>query len=139
MSAQDEIELFVAVLAHELEHARAYHVTRNLGWVDRKKQRQRLNSEPRVRAIDYRVLNAFRSDRDRLVMAWRSSIIKTVVTEKPDPKEAAREKKARRASELLKIWERKSKLAKNKVAKYQRLVTRLNKVVERAVAAKKGG
>jgi len=107
--AHDEWELFVAILAHELEHARCFAVARN------RTERKRLNFEPRVRATDWRTLLAFRESRETLLADW--------LREKPQrPKTSVVERRAERAGELLASWERRLKLAKTKVAKYRRKV-----------------
>lgn len=133
--ATDEIELLVAVLGHELEHARAHAVARD--W----RERVRLNREDRVRDVEWRVLRAFRSDRAALVAAW-SAEPAAATTALPAPQAAAAvkarptvvERRARRASELLAAWERRLKMAKTKVSKYRRKVG----YYERA-ARRKGG
>jgi hypothetical protein len=120
----DEWELFVAILAHELEHARAYAVARN--W----EERARLNHEPRVRAVDWRALLAFRESRETLLAEW--------LREKPQrpakPKPSVVDRRAARAAELLASWERRLKMAKTKVSKYRRKVTYYG-----AVAARRQG
>jgi len=122
--AHDEWELFVSILAHELEHARCYAVARDYA------ERKRLNSEPRVRAIDWRVLLAFREARESLLADW--------LREKPQrpakPKPSLTERRAERAAELLSQWEKKLKTAKTKVAKYRKRVTYYG-----AVAARRQG
>jgi len=60
----DETEIFVMLLVHELEHARCYHVAKTLA------DRDRLNSEPRVRATDWRGLLEFRKQREALLADW---------------------------------------------------------------------
>lgn len=110
--AHDEWELFVAILAHELEHARCYAVARN--W----EERARLNHEPRVRAIDWRVLLAFREARDTLLADW----LREPAKRPAKPKPSVVDRRADRAAELLRQWERKLKMAKTKVAKYRRKV-----------------
>jgi hypothetical protein len=110
--ASDEWEVFVMVLAHELEHARCYAAARD--YVERK----RLNSEPRVRAIHWRTLLAFREARETLLADW--------LREQPQrpakPKPSVVDRRAERAATLLAQWERKFKMAKTKVAKYRRKV-----------------
>jgi hypothetical protein len=110
--ANDEWEVFVMVLAHELEHARCYAAARD--YVERK----RLNSEPRVRAIHWRTLLAFREARETLLADW--------LREQPQrpakPKPSVVDRRAERAATLLAQWERKFKMAKTKVAKYRRKV-----------------
>jgi hypothetical protein len=110
--AHDEWELFVAILAHELEHARCFAIARN------QTERKRLNFEPRVRATDWRTLLAFRESRETLLADW--------LREKPQrqtrPKKSVVEQRAARAEELLADWERRLKLAKTKVSKYRRKV-----------------
>jgi len=110
--ANDEMELFVAILAHELEHARCYAVARD--W----KERARLNHEPRVRAVDWRALLAFREARETLLADWLREPAKRPT--KPQP--SVVDRRADRAAELLRQWERKLKMAKTKVAKYRRRV-----------------
>jgi hypothetical protein len=120
----DEWELFVAILAHELEHARCYAVARN--W----EERARLNHEPRVRAVDWRALLAFRESRETLLAEW--------LREKPQrpakPKQSVVDRRAARAAELLAAWERRLKMAKTKVGKYRRKVNYYG-----AVAARRQG
>jgi len=122
--ANDEWELFVAILAHELEHARAYAVARD--W----EERARLNYEPRVRAIDWRALLAFREARETLLADW--------LREKPQraakPKPSVVDLRGERAATLLAQWERKLKMAKTKVSKYRRKVNYYG-----AVAARRQG
>jgi hypothetical protein len=122
--ANDEWELFVAILAHELEHARCYAVTRDYA------ARKRLNSEPRVRAIEWRALLAFRQNRDTLLADW--------LRDKPQrptkPKPSVVDQRGERAATLLAQWERKLKMAKTKVAKYRRKVNYYG-----AVAARRQG
>jgi hypothetical protein len=120
----DEWELFVAILAHELEHARCYSIARDYT------ERKRLNSEPRVRAVDWRALLAFRESRETLLAEW--------LREKPQrpakPKPSAVDRRAARAAELLAAWERRLKMAKTKVGKYRRKVNYYG-----AVAARRQG
>lgn len=110
--AHDEWELFVSILAHELEHARCYTVTRDYT------ARKRLNSEPRVRAIEWRALLAFREIRDTLLADWTREPTQRPVKAKP----SVVDRRADRAATLLAQWERKLKMAKTKVAKYRRKV-----------------
>ena len=131
--AADETELFISILAHELEHARAYATGRT--W----EERARLNREDRVRDVDWCVLRTFRSCRDSLVAAW-SDEPSAVPTPLPPPaavkaRPAVVERRASRASELLAAWERRLKTAKTKVAKYRRKVG----YYERAAARRQGG
>jgi hypothetical protein len=63
--ALDELELFVSILAHELEHARCYAAARTY------RQQRTLNREDRVRAVDWRAVLEFRKDRDRILESWR--------------------------------------------------------------------
>jgi hypothetical protein len=114
-TAADVIELFVRVLAHELEHARAYQTASRGSTTGR-----RLNSEPRVRSIDYRVLLAFRQRRDELLAEWM--VAPAVTTSPARLQPTAGERRAHRAGELLAAWERRLRLAKTKVAKYRRRV-----------------
>lgn len=62
--ARDEWELFVSILAHELEHARVFALA-----LDHVSLRA-LNSEPRVRSVDWRATLAFRADRTSLLADW---------------------------------------------------------------------
>jgi hypothetical protein len=123
-AANDEWELFVAILAHELEHARCYAVARS--W----EERARLNHEPRVRAVDWRALLAFRESRETLLADW--------LREKPQrpakPKPSVVDRRAARAAELLVAWERRLKMARTKVGKYRRKVNYYG-----AVAARRQG
>ena len=118
--ARDEWELFVSLLSHELEHARSFAVAKS--WADRK----RLNQETRVRAVDHRVLEAFRASRDALLAEWvvpePLRPLAEVVTPTLRPKRSFVEQRAERAEELLADWERRLKLAKTKVSKYRRKV-----------------
>lgn len=110
--ANDEWELFVKLLAHELEHARAYSVAQT--W----EERARLNHEPRVRSVDWRTLLAFREARETLLADW--------LRERPQrpakPKPSIVDRRAARAAQLLAAWERRLKMAKTKVRKYRRKV-----------------
>lgn len=114
--ADDVIELFVNVLSHELEHARAYQTASHNSTALR-----RLNSEPRVRFIDYRVLQAFRQRREELLTGWMAAPVETTRPAKVRPTPV--ERRAHRAGELLAAWERRLRLAKTKVAKYRQRVT----------------
>ncbi len=124
--ANDEWELFVAILAHELEHARCYAVARN--W----EERARLNHEPRVRAVDWRALLAFREARETLLADWLRE--KPQRPAKPKPKPSIVDRRAERAAKLLSQWERRLKMAKTKVGKYRRKVNYYG-----AVAARRQG
>lgn len=62
--ALDEWELFVSILSHELEHARVFFLA-----LDHAATRA-LNSEPRVRSVDWRATLAFRADRVALLAEW---------------------------------------------------------------------
>lgn len=120
----DEWELFVAILAHELEHARCYAVSRS--W----DERARLNHEPRVRAIDWRVLLAFREARETLLAEWTRP-----VAERPKkPKPSVVDRRAERAAKLLADWERRLKMAKTKVTKYRRKVSYYSKAAAKRKA-----
>jgi hypothetical protein len=55
--ANDELELFVSILAHELEHARVAAVAVDVSSL------RKLNYEPRVRDVAWRAVLAFRSRR----------------------------------------------------------------------------
>lgn len=122
--ANDEWEVFVKLLAHELEHARCYAVSRS--W----DERARLNHEPRVRAIDWRVLLAFRECRETLLAEWTQP-----VADRPaKPKPSVVDRRAERAAKLLADWERRLKMAKTKVTKYRRKVSYYSK----AAAKRKG-
>jgi len=114
-TADDVIELFVRVLAHELEHARAYQTASRGSTTGR-----RLNSEPRVRAIDYRVLQAFRQRREELLAEWTAAPAATPRPTRVQP--TAVERRAHRAGQLLAAWERRLRLAKTRVTKYRRRV-----------------
>lgn len=108
----DEWELFVAILAHELEHARCYAVSRS------RDERARLNHEPRVRAIDWRVLLAFREAREALLAEWTQP----VAARPAKARLSVVDQRAERAAKLLAAWERRLKTAKTKVTKYRRKV-----------------
>ncbi len=114
--ARDEWELFIAILAHELEHARAYAVSRS--W----DQRARLNNEGRVRAVDHRVLLMFRESRETLIAEWTQPVAEFTPVEEWKPKPAVVDMRAERAAKLLADWERRLKMAKTKVSKYRRKV-----------------
>jgi hypothetical protein len=114
--AHDEWELFVAILAHELEHARAYAVARN--W----EERARLNHEGRVRAVDHRVLLLFREARDTLIAEWTQPVAEFTPVEPLKPTPSAVDRRAERAAKLLAQWERRLKMAQTKVKKYRRKV-----------------
>ena len=110
--AADEWELFVGLLAHELEHARCFAISRS------REERQRLNSEPRVRATDWRALLEFRKHREALLADW----VRVTVPKEPSPALSPADRRAARAVELLNEWGSKLKLAKTKVAKYRKRV-----------------
>lgn len=110
--ASDEWEVFIHLLAHELEHARCYAVSRS--W----DERARLNHEPRVRAIDWRVLLAFREARETLLAEWTRAVAERPAKAKP----SVVDRRAERAAKLLADWERRLKMAKTKVTKYRRKV-----------------
>jgi hypothetical protein len=110
--ANDEWEVFIMMLSHELEHARCYAITQS--W----EERARLNSEPRVRAIHWRTLLAFREARETLLAEW----LREPVKRPAKPKPSAVDRRAERAATLLAQWERKFKMAKTKVSKYRRKV-----------------
>lgn len=110
--ANDEWEVFIHLLAHELEHARCYAVSQS------GEERARLNHEPRVRAIDWRVLLAFREARETLLAEWTRPL-----AERPaKPKPSIVDRRAERAAKQLAAWERRLKMAKTKVTKYRRKV-----------------
>lgn len=115
VEAADGVEVFVSILAHELEHARAAIVAGH----DRQAMR-RLNHEPRVRAIDYRTMLAFRARKGELLAAWRQAAAEPVPAK---PQASLVERRAAKAGEMLAAWERRLKLARTKVAKYRRRVT----------------
>jgi hypothetical protein len=127
--AADPFELLVRLLAHELEHARVYRAV----YPDRAKLKV-LNHEPRVRAVDYRVLLAFRAHRDELLTEW---LVAPAPRPAPKPKPTKREMADRRAVELLRQWERRLKLATGKVSKYRRRVARLAIAATRCPDSKK--
>lgn len=129
--ANDEWEVFVKLLAHELEHARAYAVAQT--W----EERARLNHEPRVRAIDWRTLLAFRERRDELLAEWCRVPVKRPVVTRPKP--SVVERRAERAAVLLSQWERRMRLAKTKVAKYRRRVAYYEKAAAGGKAANPSG
>lgn len=108
-AAADEWELLVNLLAHELEHIRCFSVSRTTS------QSRRLNQESRVRAVDWRVLQEFRADRERLVASWTASRATPCQTSGPTPAE----RREARVRAHLAAWERRLKLAKTKVAKYR--------------------
>lgn len=123
--ALDQWELFVAMLAHEMEHARCFAVARTDA------ERRWMNSEPRVRAVERRVMLEFRDDREGLLADWTKERPKVERAARPQP--TAVERRAARAVELLAQWERRLKTAKTKVAKYRKKVGYYN----RAAAKKK--
>ena len=123
--ARDEWELFVAMLAHEMEHARCFAIARDPA------ERRWLNSEPRVRAVERRVMLAFRDAREALLAGWLREPERVERPAKPQP--STTERRAARAVELLAQWERRLKTAKTKVAKYRKKVGYYN----RAAAKKK--
>ena len=118
--ANDEWELFVKLLAHELEHARCCAVAR-----DRKEWRS-LNREPRVRAVDWRALLAFRDARETLLADWLREPASRPVKPNPSPVDL----RASRAAKLLAQWERRLKMAKTKVSKYRRTVAYYSKAMQ---------
>ena len=121
--AADPLELLVYLLAHELTHAAAYRVA----YHDRERLAF-LNHEPRVRASGYRVMLAFRADREQLLAAWSVP----PAPRPPRPRQSEADRKAARTSRLLSQWERRLKLATTKVRKYRQRVACL----ERAAATK---
>lgn len=126
--ANDEWELFVKLLAHELEHARAYAVSKS--WEDR----ARLNHEPRVRAVDWRVLLTFRESRDSLLAEWTKPVAEFAPVDVFKFKPSVVDKRAARAAKLLADWERRLKLAKTKVTKYRRKVAYYSKAAAKRKA-----
>jgi hypothetical protein len=73
--AADPFELLVYLLAHELEHARVYRAV----YPNRAKLVV-LNHEPRVRAVGYRAMLAFREHREALLAEWTAA-----ATSRPRP------------------------------------------------------
>lgn len=126
--AHDEWELFVAILAHELEHARAYAVSRS--W----EERARLNHEGRVRAVDHRVLLLFRECRETLIAEWTRPVAEFTPVEEWKPKPSVVDRRAERAAKLLSDWERRLKMAKTKVTKYRRKVAYYSKAAAKRKA-----
>lgn len=124
--AHDEWELFVAILAHELEHARAYAVSRS--W----DERARLNHEGRVRAVDHRVLLLFREARETLIAEWTQPVAEFTPVEPWKP--SVVDRRAERAAKLLSQWERRLKMAKTKVGKYRRKVAYYSKAAAKRKA-----
>lgn len=116
--ANDDVELFVTLMAHELEHIRAYQAGRTTA------DRRRLNQEVRVRLVDWRALQAFRADREAILASWGPATAqeapraaKAATGAKAPP--SAAERREERARAHLAAWERRLKLAKTKVAKYR--------------------
>ena len=125
--ANDEWELFVAILAHELEHARAFAVARD--W----QEQARLNHEGRVRAVDHRVLLLFRESRETLIAEWTKPVAEFAPVE-PWSAPSLVDRRAARAAELLAQWERRFKMAKTKVTKYRRRVNYYSKAAAKRKA-----
>lgn len=120
MEAADGVEVFVKLMAHELEHARAMIVSSGDPGMMR-----RLNHEPRVRAIDYRIMLRFRAQREELLVAWRCEAEPAVESAAPAPSKSRPglvERRAAKAAAMLAAWERRLKMAKTKAAKYRRRV-----------------
>ena len=113
----DRLECLVAITAHELEHCRQG----NEGRMHTLRMRRRL--EPMTRAVEVRVLRAFRADREALLAAW--NLAPPVRPRKPKP--TAEERNEAKAREALARWERKLKLAKTKVTGYRRKVSRYDR------------
>ncbi len=116
----DEMELFVAILAHELEHARCCAVARN------REERARLHHEPRVRAVHWRALLAFREARETLLADW----LREPASRPVEPKPSIVDLRASRAVKHLARWERQLKMARTKVGKYRRKVAYYSKAMK---------
>lgn len=113
------VDLLVQLLAHEVCHANLGHPRhfRNArGRVDRRDMEDLCNR----RGAD--TLEALREQWPNFVQQYRAARSKTKHAKSPDTK---REKKFERTAMLLTQWQRKQKLAENKVKKYQRAMKRM--------------
>lgn len=114
---RDRLEILVGVTAHELAHSMAF----------REKGRTRRGgyggSERRTEFLAQQVLEAFRGNRDGLLVCWSSEPQKKT---KPEP--TRQELNDAKTRKQLATWERKLKLAKTKVAAYRRKVRYYDRV-----------
>lgn len=121
-SFADRIECLVAVTAHE-----AYHIAAALVPDHQQKTRGRsscASSEAATCVAEFKVLDAFRANREALLADWNAAPameIKTTVSVQAIRAHAAADKLAK--------WERKMKAAANKVKKYRRQVAYYNRVL----------
>lgn len=116
-SFADRLEALVAITAHELEHCRQSREGRMTTLANRR------GLERNTRAVEVRVLRAFRADRDRLVAEWMAPPVRVA---KPKPSRAeANEARARKA---LADWQKKLKLAQTNVRKYRAKVRRYDRI-----------
>lgn len=102
----DRIEALVAITAHEVEHVNQYKSGR---WG---KLAGRV--EANTRAVEVRVLRAFRAEREALLAAWGAEPARAA-----KPVVSLEERRAAKAAADLARWNRKLALAKTKVRKLQ--------------------
>jgi hypothetical protein len=69
--AEDDLELLVSLMAHELEHCRVYTSTPRDRW-------PALNKESRVRTVEFRTVAAFRTNRPSLEPQWEAERRRTL-------------------------------------------------------------
>jgi len=122
---EDWVEALVAVTAHEICHIDEYV-----------QNRKRPLSETRTEHYTLRLLLKFRADRENLLAAWgfvdpskkpvvveAPVVIERVAANSPD----FMQKRAEHAASMKLRWEKKLKLAKTKVKKWQAVVKRYQK------------
>ena len=118
----DAIEALIGVTAHELTHLRTYTQFRYKPMI--RKLRRGIHSERPTRFEERRVIETFRANRDALLAEW--SAPPAAKPRKPRP--SRQEQNEAKARKLLAAWERKSKLARTKVAIYRRKVRRYDRI-----------
>lgn len=99
---KDRLDALVAVTAHEVTHIREWNTHCRRG-------------ERRTRLEERKAVAAFNEQRDKLIGQWMSP----PPERKTKPTLTRQEKNEQRSRELLKNWERKLKMAENKVKKYR--------------------
>jgi hypothetical protein len=102
----DRVEALVAITAHEVEHVNQYRS----GRYDKLGRRLEANT----RAVEVRVLRAFRAEREALLAAWVAEPARAA-----KPVVSLEERRAAKAAADLARWNRKLALAKTKVRKLQ--------------------
>jgi alkyl hydroperoxide reductase subunit AhpF len=100
----DRVEALVAITAHEVEHIHQFRTGKMNKIAGR--------VEAHTRAVEVRVLRAFRAARETLLAEWS---VEPVRIEKP--KASIKERRASKAADDLARWQRKLKLAQTKVRK----------------------